>query len=82
MHADLRKIWIVASTEFGSMIRTKSFLIGIMLLPVITGASILIQLFVAKRVDTRPRTLAVIDRTAALYPFLATAAEAYNSQND
>ena len=41
LHADLRKIWIVASTEFGSMIRTKSFLVGIMLLPVITGASVL-----------------------------------------
>ena len=68
MHADLRKIWIVASTEFSSMIRTKSFLIGIMLLPVITGASVLIQVFVAKRVDTRPRTIAVIDGTAALYP--------------
>ncbi len=28
MHPDLRKIWIVASTEFGSTVRTKSFLIG------------------------------------------------------
>ena len=74
LHADLRKIWVVASTEFGSTIRTKSFIIGIMLLPVITGASIVIQLVVAKRVDTRPRTIAVIDRTGQLYPSLERAA--------
>ena len=80
MHADLHKIWIVGSTEFSSMLRTKSFLIGIMLLPVITGASVLIQLVVAQRVDTRTRTLAVVDRSGALYPFLKGAAETYNAQ--
>ena len=80
MRADPRKIWVVASTEFSSMVRTKSFLIGIMLLPVIIGASILIQLFVAKRVDTRPRTIAVVDGSAALYESLATAAHAHNSK--
>jgi ABC-type Na+ efflux pump permease subunit len=80
LHADLRKIWIVGSTEFSSMVRTKSFLIGIMLLPVITGASVLIQVFVNKRVDTRPRTIVVVDRSRALYDSLATAAQAYNSK--
>jgi ABC-2 type transport system permease protein len=80
LHADPHKIWIVGSTEFASMLRTKSFLVGIMLLPIITGASILIQLVVAQRVDTRTRTLEVIDRSAALYPFLTQAAQAYNSQ--
>ena len=37
------KIYVVATTEFGSAIRTKSFIIGLLLLPVIMGASILIQ---------------------------------------
>ena len=80
MRVDIKKIWIVASTEFGSMIRTKSFLIGIMLLPVITGASILFQMVLSKRVDTRTRTIVVIDRTGALYPSLAEASRKYNAQ--
>ena len=42
MRPDLRKIWVVASTEFGSAIRTKSFIIGLLLLPMIMGASILL----------------------------------------
>jgi ABC-type Na+ efflux pump permease subunit len=79
MHPDPRKIWIIASTEFGSTIRTKAFIIGILLMPVITGLSILIQMFVAGRTDTRTRTVAVVDRTGALYPALARTAETYNA---
>ena len=80
MRPDLGKIWVVASTEFGSSIRTKSFIIGLLLLPIIMGLSIGLQLFVAKRVDTRPRTFAVVDRTGALYPAIEQAAKAYNEQ--
>ena len=80
MKPDLRKIWVVASTEFGSAIRTKSFIIGLLLLPVIMGASILIQVFVAARVDTKPRKFVVIDHTGALYAAIEQAAEAHNAR--
>jgi ABC-type Na+ efflux pump permease subunit len=73
-----RKIWTIATTEFGSAVRTKSFLIGILLLPIIMGASILLQTVVAQRADTKPRRVAVLDRTGALYPALAEAAGARN----
>ena len=80
MNPDLRKIWVVATTEFGSAIRTKSFIIGLLLLPVIMGASILIQIFVAERVDTKPRKFVVIDHTGALAPAIGQAAEAHNAK--
>jgi ABC-2 type transport system permease protein len=80
MHPDLRKIWVVATAEFGSSVRTKSFLIGILLLPVLIGVSILLQVFVAQRVDTKTRAFAVVDRTGELYPAIERAAEAYNAQ--
>ena len=67
------KIGVVASTEFGSAIRTKSFLIMLLLLPVIMGGSILLQLVVAKRVDTKARKVAVIDHTGDLYPAIEKA---------
>jgi ABC-type Na+ efflux pump permease subunit len=76
---NVRKILVVASTEFGTAVRTKSFLVGLLLLPIIMGASILIQAYVAKHVDTTPRTFAVIDRTGGrLYDAIAEAAAANN----
>ena len=80
MHTDLHKIWVVATTEFGSAIRTKSFIIGILLLPVIMGASILLQIFVAERVDTKPRKFVVIDHSGSLYPAIEKAASAHNAK--
>jgi ABC-type Na+ efflux pump permease subunit len=56
-------------------------LIGLLLLPVIMGASILLQLVVAKRVDTKTRNVAVIDDSGKLYPALEQAARTYNSQS-
>jgi ABC-2 type transport system permease protein len=80
MRPNLAKIWVVASTEFGSSIRTKAFIVGILLLPVLVGGSILLQLLVINRVDTRTRLVAVVDRTGALYPAIERAAEGYNAQ--
>src|SRR4051794_13427617 len=80
MTPDLRKIWVVATTEFGSAIRTKSFLIGLLMLPIIMGASILLQLFVAQRVDTKPRKFVVIDHSGVLAPAILQAAEAHNAK--
>jgi ABC-type Na+ efflux pump permease subunit len=78
MRPDLRKIWVVATTEFGSAIRTKAFIFTLLMFPILYGLSIGMQLLVAKRVDTRTRTFAVVDRTGVLYPAIERAAEAYN----
>ena len=44
------------------------------------GLSILLQLFVAERVDTKPRKFVVIDRSGVLYPAIEQAAQAYNAK--
>lgn len=80
MRPDLKKIWVVASTEFGSAIRTKAFLIGLLVVPIIMGLSIGMQLFMARHVDTRTRTFAVVDRTGVLYPAIERAARDHNDQ--
>ncbi len=79
MKSDIYKIYVVATTEFGSAIRTKSFIIGLLLLPVIMGLSILLQVFVAERVDTKPRKFVVIDHSGVLYPAIEQAAQAHNA---
>jgi ABC-type Na+ efflux pump permease subunit len=75
----MNKVYVVATTELGSAVRTKSFLIGLLLLPVLVGGSILIQLLVAKQVDTRPRPFAVVDPGGAFYQTIERAAAARNA---
>ncbi|MFO0907445.1 MAG: ABC transporter permease [Isosphaeraceae bacterium] len=76
---NIHKVYVIATTEFGSAIRTKSFLIGLLLLPVIMGASILIQKMAAERVDTRPRVFAVLDHSGGVEKALESAAQARNA---
>ena len=73
------KVYVIATTEYGSAVRTKSFIIGLMLLPVIMGASILIQKMAAERVDTRTRTFALVDRTGSLEAAVKKAVETRNA---
>jgi ABC-2 type transport system permease protein len=80
MRPDFRKILVVATTEFGSSVRTKSFIVSLLLLPILVGSSIVLQLFVMKRVDTRTRTVAVVDRTGELYPSIERASRSYNDK--
>jgi ABC-2 type transport system permease protein len=82
MRPNLEKIAVVAVTEFSSSVRSKSFIIGVIALPIIMVASVGLQLLVAKRADTRTRTVAIIDRTGALYPFLEKSAQAYSSSTN
>lgn len=72
------KIGIVAGAELGMLVRTKAFIITILLMPVLVGGSIVIQLLVAKQVDQTPRHFAVIDETRQIYPALSMAAAARN----
>jgi ABC-2 type transport system permease protein len=74
------EIWCVATNEFGSAIRAKAFLISLLFLPVIMGVSIAFQLFLAKRADTKTRTVAVVDPGGDLFAAIENAAEAYNRQ--
>ena len=80
MRPDFKKIWIVTATEFGSSLRTKAFLVGLLLLPMLVGGSIGLQLFLVGRTDTRTRSFAVVDRTGELYPVIERATQAYNDQ--
>lgn len=74
----VQKIFTVATTEFGTAVRSKAFLVGLLLLPIIMGASIFLQKFMAEQVDTTPRNFAVIDHTASLFPIIDKAAAANN----
>ncbi|WP_165072535.1 ABC transporter permease [Paludisphaera rhizosphaerae] len=79
MSLDLRKIGVVASNEFSSSVRTKSFIISLLALPIIMGASIGLQVLAGKQVDVKPRRFVVVDDSGSFKSVIATAAEAYNA---
>jgi ABC-2 type transport system permease protein len=80
MKSEPAKIWCVATNEFGSAVRAKAFVVSILLMPVIMGISIVFQIFIAKRVDTKTRVVAVVDLQGDLFAALENAATVYNRE--
>ncbi|MEZ4385652.1 MAG: ABC transporter permease [Nannocystaceae bacterium] len=75
---DLRKITVVARREYAAMVRTKSFVASVLLVPALMGGSIYIQAALAKRGSTQDKTIVVVDRSGALAEDLTAAAAARN----
>src|SRR5688572_21038842 len=76
----MKRILTVAQMEFLQLVRTKAFIIGILMMPVLIGLSIGFQVYAARHTDTETRRFAVIDHSGALYDALAAAAAAHNSE--
>src|ERR1017187_10363052 len=76
----MNRMFVVASTEFLMLIKTKAFIIGLLMMPVMVGASIAFQIFAAKQVDKDDHRFAVIDHTGVLYDTLAKAAVEHNAK--
>lgn len=74
----MNKVWRVASTEYLNAVRSKAFILGVLLLPVIMAISIGVQVYAQKKTDLTPRRLAVLDRSGQLYEALAAKAKARN----
>lgn len=76
----MRKVWVIAVREYLAAVRTKAFLISLLLMPVLMGGSIVMQIIFKKIEDRGERHFAVIDRTSGeeLYAALAKAAEKRN----
>jgi len=70
---------IVAASEFLTLVRTKAFLIGVLLMPVFMGGTIVFQRMTETRVDASTRTFAVVDRSGAVFPVLAAAVDEWNA---
>ncbi len=59
----MRKTFVIAAREYNATVRTKSFIISLVLMPVMMGGSVLVQYALKDQVDTRERRFAVIDRS-------------------
>jgi ABC-2 type transport system permease protein len=75
----MTRVLTVARVEFLSLVRTKAFLIGILMMPVLLGVAITFQVYAARHVDTEDRRVAVVDHSGALYDAIALAAARQNA---
>lgn len=77
----MNRILIVAQSEFLTLVKTKAFLIGLLLMPIITAGAIGFQVYAEKHSDRDAHKFVVIDHTGVLYAPLETAANAFNVKN-
>lgn len=62
----MRKILIVAQTEFEALVRSKAFIAGVLLMPVMMGLSVGLTRATRRVADDRDRTFAIIDHTGVV----------------
>jgi ABC-2 type transport system permease protein len=74
----MRKALVVAGAEWNAAVRSRAFLVSLVLLPVIMGGSIFAQKAVAGHTDSVTRRFAVVDPTGQLYEGLASKTAARN----
>jgi ABC-2 type transport system permease protein len=77
----MSRILTIAQSEFLTLVKTKAFIIGIFLMPVLMGLFIFFMGYAERHADTENRRFAVIDHTGLLYPAVEAAAGAYNKQS-
>ncbi len=74
----MRKVLVIASREYQAAVRTKAFILSIVLMPIMMGGSIAVQMLLKDKVDIRDKKLVVLDRTGELFPAIAEAAAQRN----
>lgn len=59
----MNKVFTVAKREFKAAVMTKAFLIGIIMMPLLMGGSIIIQILFKDVKSTKDKTFVILDRT-------------------
>src|SRR5437870_3905174 len=79
----MRKIMVIAAREYQAAVKTKSFVISLILMPVMIGGGILMELVLKNQVDITAKRFAVVDRSPGqgLYPVLEAAARERNDKS-
>jgi ABC-2 type transport system permease protein len=79
----MRKILVIARRDYLAAVRTKAFIIGLVMLPVLMAGMIGLQVLLQKMADVDDKRIAVIDRTPGgkLFQTLEKAAAARNAND-
>ncbi len=74
----MNKLWVVAMREYRATVRTKAFVVAIILVPIFMLGGIGVTALTKGRIDNAPKKVAVLDRSGKAYDFLAEAAAKRN----
>src|SRR5262245_6262671 len=74
----MRKTIVVALREYQAAVKTKAFLLGLLMMPIMFGGGIFVQVFFRNNVDIRDKRVAVVDYTGQLTDALQAAAQLRN----
>jgi ABC-2 type transport system permease protein len=79
----LHKIRVIAAREYQAAVRTKSFLVSLILMPILMGGAIVVQTISKQLEDKGEKRFAIIDRSPGqkLFGALATAADKRNRED-
>jgi ABC-2 type transport system permease protein len=75
----MRKIIILFKREYRAAVRTKSFIISLLLIPVLMGGSFVIMILTEDKVDTKDKKVVIIDHTGLLEEPMIAAADIRNN---
>ncbi|MFC1526075.1 ABC transporter permease [Candidatus Latescibacterota bacterium] len=76
----MRKALRLARREYIASTRTKGFLIGLLIAPIVMSGGLIAMKLTEGQVDTRDRRVAVIDRSGRLMPSILADAESRNGR--
>ena len=77
----LRKILLMAKRDYIESVRTKAFIIGLVVAPLLFGGGFLGIAIMKKKPDLRDKRIAVLDRTGLVAPALVRAAAEKNAKD-
>lgn len=77
----MNRVLTIAQSEFLTLVKTKAFIIGIVLMPVLMAAFFFFMSYAERQMDVEQRRFAVIDHTGVLFDAVRTAAEARNAEH-
>jgi ABC-2 type transport system permease protein len=76
----MRKTLRLAQREYLAAVKTKAFIIGLVLAPVLMSGGLLGMALLRNQVDTKDKKVAVVDRSGVIAPALVQAAQARNAK--
>ena len=77
----MTRILAVAQNELLGLLRSKFFIIGLLVVPLLVGGVTAFMAYASSRVDREDRRFAVLDSTGKLYPAIASAAVVRNQES-
>jgi ABC-2 type transport system permease protein len=78
----MTRIFIIAQAEFLALVRSKFFILSIVFLPVVVGATMSFLGYVERQVDRDERRFAVVDSTGLFYETIVSAAARQGTGSD